>query len=210
MTTQAALIAEILSDTERGTGETAAIRNKIASAIRHYSPTRFWFNESRDATFNTVIDQSDYAFGTDITPEFYTIDGLFMTEGSNVYDLRHADYRSLEILLDANTTSSLPVSFAYIDRKLRVYPYPDAVYPVRVTGHVKIAIPSTDDDAGNEWFTEAYDLIMSRAKAELYAHRWEDPQGAAVMRMAEQDAFSRLMATTNSKVGTGSIRPTQF
>src|SRR3990172_2383955 len=107
MTTQAALIAEILSDTERGTGETAAIRNKIASAIRHYSPTRFWFNESRDATFNTVIDQSDYAFGTDITPEFYTIDGLFMTEGSNVYDLRHADYRSLEILLDANTTSSL-------------------------------------------------------------------------------------------------------
>lgn len=210
MSTQAAMIAEVLSDTERGAGETTAIRNKIAAAIRHYQPTRFWFNESRDATFNTVIDQSDYAFPTDITPEFYTIDGLFLTEGSNVYGLRHTDYRSLEILLDANTTSALPVSFAYIDRKLRVYPYPDAVYPVRVTGHVKIAIPSADEDAGNEWFTEAYDLIMSRAKAELYAHRWEDPQSAAIMRAAEQDAFSRLMAASNSKVGTGNIRPTRF
>lgn len=210
MTDQATMIAEILSDTERGAGETAAIRNKIAAAIRHYSPTRFWFNESRDATFSTVIDQSDYAFGSDITPEFYTIDGLFLTEGSNVYALRPADYRGLEILLDANTTSALPVSFAYIDRKLRVYPYPDAVYSVRITGQVKIAIPSTDEDAGNEWFTEAYDLIMSRAKAELYAHRWEDMNQAAVMRAAEQEAFSRLAATTNSKVGTGTIRPTQF
>lgn len=205
------MIAEILSDTERGAGETAAIRNKIAAAIRHYQPTRFWFNESRDATFNTVIDQSDYAFGTDITPEFYTVDGLFLTEGSNVYALRPADYRELEVLLDANTTSALPVSFAYIDRKLRIYPYPDAVYSVRITGQVKIAVPTTDADADNAWFTEAYDLIMSRAKAEMYVHRWEDPGTlAALMRVAERDAFERLMAATNSKVGTGTIRPTQF
>jgi hypothetical protein len=210
MSTQAALIAEILSDTERGAGETSAIRSKIAAAIRHYQPTRFWFNESRDATFNTVVDQSDYAFGTAIVPEFYTVDGLFLTEGTNVYDLRPADYRGMEILLDANTTSALPVSFAYINRKLRVYPYPDAVYPVRVTGHVKIAVPAADDTAGNEWFTEAYDLIMSRAKAELYAHRWEDANQAMIMRAAEQDAFSRLVSTTNAKVGTGTIRPTQF
>lgn len=208
MTTQSVMIAEIQSDTERS--DTAAIRNKIAAAIRHYQPTRFWFSESRDTTLNTVIDQSDYAFGTDITPEFYTIDGLFLTEGSNVYGLRPADYRGLEILLDANTTSALPVSFAYIDRKLRVYPYPDAIYPVRVTGHIKIAVPATDDETGNEWFTEAYDLIMSRAKAELYAHRWEDPGQAAIMRAAETDALSRLVGTTNSKVGTGTIRPTQF
>lgn len=207
MTTQADMIAEIESDTERS--DTAAIRNKIAAAIRHYQPTRFWFNESRGATFSTVVDQSDYAFGSDITPEFYTVDGLFLTEGSNVYALRPADYRGLEILLDANTTSALPVSFAYIDRKLRVYPYPDAVYSVRITGQVKIAVPA-DDDAGNEWFTEAYDLIMCRAKAELYAHRWEDPSAASIMRTAEQDAFYRLAATTNSKVGTGTIRPTQF
>jgi hypothetical protein len=203
------MIAEIESDTERS--DTAAIRNKIAAAIRHYQPTRFWFNEDRDVTFNTVADQSDYDFVTDITQEFYTIDGLFLTEGSNVYGLRPADYRGLEVLLDANTTSALPVSFAYIDRKLRLYPYPDDVYSVRVTGHIKVAVPTTDDEAGNAWFTEAYDLIMSRAKAELYVHRWEDPGNlAAMMRVAEQDAFSRLVSTTNSKVGTGTIRPTQF
>jgi len=211
MTTQAVMIAEILSDTERPASETDAIRNKIAAAIRHYQPTRFWFNESRDATFDTVIDQSDYAFGTDIDPEFYEIDGAFLTEGSNVYDLRAADYRALEILLDANTTSALPVSFAYVNRELRIYPFPDAVYPVRVTGHVKIATPTSDDDTGNEWFTEAYDLIMSRAKAEMYVHRWEDPGNlAALMRVAEADALSRLHAASASKVGTGLLRPTQF
>lgn len=210
MTTQAVMIAEILTDTERGSGETAPIRTKIAAAIRHYQPTRFWFNESRDTTLNTVIDQSDYAFGTDITPEFYTIDGVFLTEGSNVYALRTADYRALEILLDANTTSSLPISFAYVNRKMRVYPYPDAVYPVRVTGHIKAPASLTDDEADNVWFTEAYDLIMCRAKAELYAHRWEDPNNAGLMRVAERDALERLTGVTNAKVGTGTIRPTQF
>lgn len=202
------MIAEIESDTERS--DTAAIRNKIAAAIRKHQRRRFWFNESRDATFNTVIDQADYAFGTEITPEFYAVDGLFLTEGSNVYSLKPADYRSLEILLDANTTSALPVSYAYIDRKLRIYPYPDAVYSTRITGHVKIAIPTADEDADNEWFTEAYDMIMAWAKAELYAHRWEDPTQAAVQRAVYTEALSDLIATTNTKVGTGSIRPTQF
>lgn len=210
MTTQAVMIAEILSDTDRGAGETAAIRNKIAAAIRHYQPTRFWFNERRDTTFDTVADQSDYTFSTDIGAEFYDIDGLFLTEGSNVYPLRKADYRSLEILLDANTTSALPVSFAYVAQGLRIYPYPDAAYSVRVTGHEKLAAPATDDEAANAWMTEAYDLIMSRAKAELYAHRWEDASTAQIMRMAEGDALSRMQAVTSSKIGTGSVRPTRF
>ena len=208
MTTQAVMIAEIQDDTERS--DEAAIRNKIAAAIRKHQRMRFWFNESRDVTFSTVIDQADYAFGSAITPEFYTVDGVFLTQGTNVYDLRPTDYRALEILLDANSTSALPVSFAYINRKMRIYPYPDAAYSVRVTGHVKIDAPAVDADAGNEWFTEAYDMIMAWAKAELYAHRWEDPTQASVQRTAYQEALSDLVAATNAKVGTGNIRPTQF
>jgi len=208
MTTQAAMIAEIESDTERS--DTAAIRSKIAAAIRKYQKVRFWFNESRDVTFNTVADQSDYGFTADIGTEFYTIDGLFVTQGTNTYALDKCDYRSLEILLDANTTSSLPISFAYIDSKARLYPYPDAVYSARMTGHVKIDVPTSDGDVDNEWFTEAYDLIMADAKAELYAHRWEDPTQASIMRAARDEYLSDLKAASASKTGTGSIRPTQF
>lgn len=210
MTTQALLIAEILDDTERGIGETTAIRTKIAGAIRHYQSSRFWFNESRSVTFNTVIDQSDYAFGTDIGQEFYTIDGLFLTDGGNTYCLGKCDYRSLEILLGANTISALPISYGYINRGFRLYPYPNAIYPARLTGHIKIAVPATDDTTENEWFTDAYDLIKARAKSELYAHRWEDANMASIMRTAEKDALSELQSASASKTGTGTIRPTQF
>jgi hypothetical protein len=58
--------------------------------------------------------------------------------------------------------------------------------------------------------TEAYDLIMSRAKAELYAHRWEDPNTAAIMRAAEMDALRRLQGATHDKVATGHLEATEF
>lgn len=208
MTTLATMIAEIESDTERS--DTTAIHSKISAAIRHYQPTRLFFNESRDVTFTTVIGQTEYTFASDIGTEFYKIDGVWMTQGTNVYQLRRCDYRALEILLDGNSTASQPTSFAWIDRKLRLYPEPNDAYTVRVTGHVKLAAPASDAESGNAWMTEAYDLIMARAKAELYAHRWEDPANAQIMRVAEMDALDRLVGAGAMKIGTGNIRPTQF
>lgn len=208
MTTLAAMIAEIESDTERS--DTTAIRSKISAAIRHYQPTRLFFNESRDVTFTTVIGQTEYTFASDIGTEFYKIDGVWLTQGTNVYQLRRCDYRALEILLDGNSTSSQPTSFAWIDRQMRLYPEPNDAYTVRVTGHIKLAAPASDAESGNAWMTEAYDLIMARAKAELYAHRWEDPANAQIMRVAEMDALDRLVGAGAMKIGTGNIRPTQF
>lgn len=208
MTTLAAMIADIEEDLERS--DTAAIRGKIAEAIRFYQPKFFWFNESRNVEFATVIHQSDYDFITSITTEFYTIDGAFLTEGGNILDMRKTDYRALEILLDANSTSAQPIAFAYVARGLRLYPRPNAVYPARLTGHIKIAVPLADDAAGNEWMTEAFDLIKARAKALLYATRYRDTDGAAIERVVEADALSNLQSTTASKVGTGEIRPTRL
>lgn len=204
------MIAEILDDTERSSSQTDAIRAKIQAAIRHYQPTRFFFNESRDVTFNTVIGQTEYVFGTDIGTEFYKIDGVWLTEGTNVYEVARTDYRALEQLLDGTATPNQAIVYAWIDRKLRFYPEPNEAYPVRITGHVKLAAPATDDESGNLWMTEAYDLVMARAKAELYAHRWEDPASAQVMRVAEDDALSRLRGAGAIKSGMGMIRPTCF
>jgi len=211
MTTQAAMIAEILDDTERGAGETAAVRDKIAAAIRYYQPKRFWFNETRDVTFDTVPGQIDYPFPLG-TPGavFYTIDAAIVTQGTTNLDMGIEDYKVLEVLLDGNSTRSLPTVYAYIKSALRLYPAPDVVYPVRLTGHVKINVPDTDNDPDNPWFTEAYDLIMCRAKSQLYKHRWEDPNNAALMTAAEVEALDLLFAATSDKTGTGAIRPTQF
>jgi len=208
MTTRSIMLAEMADDMERS--DSTAFTNKINAAIRHYQPTRFWFNESRSITFSTVDGTDTYGFGTDITTEFYTIDGVYIVEGGRQHCVRAVDYSDLETLIETTPQEGRPFQRAFINRSLRFYPCPDAVYTVRVIGHIKAAAPATDDEANNVWMTEAYDLIMSRAKAELYAHRYEDPNNAQIMRAAEEDALYRLNKAGQSKIGTGQIVPTQF
>lgn len=207
MTTQTIMLAEIQADLKRtATSDVTAMRNKIAAAIRHYQPRRFYFNESRTVTFNTVAATSKYSWAT-IGTEFYTIDGAFVTDGTNVLGLRKSNYLEFET---PNTGNSRPDAFAFIDGGLAFWPIPDAIYSIRLTGHVKVAAPAADADANNPWMTEAYDLIMSRAKAELYAHRWLNPNLAQVMQAAEASALSSLQSATGSKVATGRLTPTEF
>jgi hypothetical protein len=208
MTTKTIMIAEIESDTERS--DTTAIGNKIDAAIRHYQPRRFWFNESRAVTFNTVAGTDLYTFTT-IGTEFYRIDGVFVTIGTDdVRELTRRNYVDLEFLAGNNTDQGEPEEYAYINKAIRLWRNPDAIYSTRLVGHVKVAAPATSGEADNLWMTEAYDLIMSRAKAELYAHRWEDPTNAAIMQQAERSALNRLQSATMDKTETGYLESTEF
>jgi hypothetical protein len=207
MSTKQAMITEIQSDTERSsTAEATAIGNKIDAAIRFYQPKRFWFNESRDATFNTVASTASYSYST-IGSEFYKLDGVFLTNGSEVTELCRANYTELET---ADTQTGVPSRYAYVNRALRIHSSPDDVYAVRLTGHIKIAIPATADTADNEWFTEAYDLIKAHAKAELYAHRWEDPASASIQQVIAAGELLRLQAATHDAVALGHLEATDF
>ena len=208
MTTLAIMLAEIQADTERtSTSDVTAMRSKIVAAIRQYQPKRFWFNESRSVTFNTVASTVEYSFTT-IGTEFYQIDGAFLTDGSDVIEVERVNYTEIENA--TASTSTAPYAYAYVAKTLRLYPSPDAIYPVRLTGHIKIAAPAADGEADNIWMTEAYDLIMCRAKAELYAHRWEDAANAQIMRAAEGDALRRLLSATDGKVSLGHLEATDF
>ena len=204
MTTKQAMIAEIESDTERS--DTTAIGLKIDAAIRFYQPKRFYFNESRDVTFNTVASTDSYSYAT-IGSEFYKLDGVFLTNGSEVIELCRANYTDMET---ASTQTGVPSSYAYVNRALRLYSSPDDAYAVRLTGHIKIAAPANDGDADNEWFTEAYDLIMAHAKAELYAHRWEDPSSASVQQIIAAGELRKLQSATHDNVAPGYLEASDF
>lgn len=208
------MVAEIVADTGRSaTAQQAAMVAKINAAIRHYQRKRFWFNESRSITFNTVASTDLYRFGAglEITTEFYRIDGIFVTiSADDVRELNRVNYVDLEALADNNTDTGEPSDYAFINRAVRFWRNPDAIYSVRIEGHIKYAAPATGDEASNVWMTEAYDLIMSRAKAELYAHKWEDPQNAAVMQQAEASALRSLQSATLDKVETGYLEATDF
>lgn len=204
MTTKQAMITEIESDTERS--DTTAIGLKIDAAIRFFQPKRFWFNESRDVTFNTVASTASYSYTT-IGTEFYKVDGVFLTNGSEVIDLQRVNYTDLET---ADTGEGVPSHYAYINRAIRLHQTPDAIYSTRMTGHIKIDGPATDAEAGNEWFTEAYDLIMAHAKAELYAHRWEDPGNASIQQIIAAGELRKLQGTTHDNVALGYLEASDF
>jgi hypothetical protein len=209
MSTRAEMIAEMASDMERS--DSAAFTSKINAAIRHYQPRRFWFNESRSVTFQTTASTDTYSFST-IGTEFYRIDGVFLTVASDdVRELERWDYaRMMEEVAGEQTATDIPRAWAYVDRGMRLWRSPDDAYTVRLLGHVKLAAPTSDGETDNLWMTEAYDLIMCRAKAELYAHRYEDPAQAQIMRLAEGDALNRLLNATDDKVAPGYLEATEF
>lgn len=213
MTTRGTMKTEIADDMERDvTADGSRILAAISAAIKFYQPKRFFFNESRSVTFSTVAGTDTYDFGSgeEITTEFYRIDACVLTDGSNNHFLHPRDYRELETLIEASSTQNRPRNYAYISRALRLYPVPDAVYTVRLTGHARVAEPAADDTANNAWFVEAYELIRCRAKAYLYAHVFPDANMAVIMKQAEAEALSALQSATYDRVGTGQIVPTDF
>lgn len=211
MTTRAILKAEIIDDLERdATADGARVLSAISSAIKFYQPKRFFFNESRSVTFPTVDGTDTYAFGTDITTEFYKIDGAFVLDSDRYIPMRWMDYLDMERLIETTPAKGRPTRWTYINKALRLYNVPDAVYTVRLDGHVKIAEPASDAEADNQWFTEAYELIRCRAKAYLSIHVFPNPEMAVTMQAAEQQALVALRGATMDRTGTGEIIPTNF
>lgn len=206
---RAAMIAEMEDDTDRS--DATAFVNKINAAIRHFQPMRFWFNESRETTFTTTASQQDYDFVSDVGAFFYEVDGVYVTFGGDILDLKQVDYREIERLRLTSPISSVPTSWAYIGKEgLAFYPTPDDAYATRVTGHLRIEAPASDSEANNVWMNEGYDMVMAEAKARLFAQKYRDTEGATIERTVSTDARSDADSTSAGKMGTGSIRPTQF
>lgn len=213
MTTRTLLKATIMDDMHRSSSaDGTRVLNEISSAIKLYQPKRFFFNESRSVTFSTVAGTDSYSFGTGlaITTEFYKIDGAYITEGGRQHEMAPRDYRDLETLIETTPTRARPYSYAYINRALRFYPVPDAVYTVRLVGHVKVAEPATDGEASNAWMVEAYELLRCHAKLQLALHVFKNEALATRMGLALPLALRALRSATTDRVGSGTLVPTQF
>lgn len=215
--TLAGMLAEMQSDTGRtAAAQVLAMRRAIERAIDYHSSRSFWFNETRTATFNTVAGTDTYTFnnatqtGT-IGYEFDRVDGCWITfAAGDVRQMDQVQYFDMELAADNQTANNKPTQFAVINEGIRFDYAPDGVYSVRLAGHINVAGPQSDSEANNVWMTEAYNLIMSRAKAELYAHRWEDYVAASAMQQAEQIALRSLADLTVDKLRTGFVTPTEF
>lgn len=211
MTTLGTMMDRIADELDRS-DLTSQIQKAIQTAIDRYQRKRFFFNEARSLTFNTVDGQEFYtsADSSDI-PNILFIDNVKLTiSGSDKIDLERRQYSELEYD-SANSTNDegQPTAYAYYNKQLRLYPIPNSAYAVRVSGVFALSDLSATADT-NAWMTDAEALIRSRAKRELLTHVIRDAEGATAMAQAEAEELQSLIQETNARSGTGAIYPTEF
>lgn len=210
MTTLTIMKARIADELARS-DLTSQIAYSITDAIERYQPERFWFNESRDVTFNTAAAQEFYTSSDNaLIPDIYAIDYVSMVVGGTVNFLERYTPDVIEDLSNNATSNGEPYAYSYFQKKIRLYPIPTGANAVRVVGHVKVAAPATDGEASNAWMTDAERLIRARAKLNLAMDVLHDGDLAAAMHPMVDDAFDQLKGRTNRLLGTGTIRPSAF
>lgn len=199
-------IAQDLSRTDL----TTPIANAITDAVKFYERRRFWFNTSRNLSFATVASQVAYD-GAALTtiPNIVRIDALYLKDGTSIYPLTRREPVDFELLEGGSTGPGRPCDFTYIDKAIRLWPVPNAVWQMRLHAHYKLPA-LTGDDQTNAWTDDAEELIRSHAKLLLFLDKLQDDEGAARMQAKIPVLLSALQAETSARSSTGIIQGTDF
>jgi hypothetical protein len=186
------------------------IENAINDAIVAYEDERFYFNETRSFTFNTVIGQSRYS-SSDVAnlANILKFDYVKLLLNGTDYDVVQRSPEFFDEMI--TTTLNWPSYFGWYDEQFLLYPTPNDAYQIRIGCVRKIAAPASDAEPGNAWMTKAERLIRNRAKAELYAHCTDirDEKEAQKFITLADEALEQLVSRTVrlTKTGPYLIRP---
>lgn len=209
MTTLAIMKTRILSELRNRTDLVPQIAEAIDTAIGAYDHERFYWNESRQNTFTTIIDQPNYgeteaAFIGRITK----IDYLYILIGNSSFELLPQPMRLIEDFTADDQFRGQPSEYAFYDEQLWLYPTPVDAWTVRVGAVYNTSAPLTDDEVGNYWMIKAERLIRSRAKNEIFLHVLRDFEMAQAMASAVAEAETQLHIRTTrlTKTGGGRVR----
>lgn len=202
MTTYATMRDRILDEMVNESLTAAQVNNAIQSAIVHYQPRRFYFNENRGETFSTVVSQEFYSTAANANiPNLSFIDKLTITVNGSRYHLEPQPWEWIDKVSVMSTTNGQPTDYCYYSQQIRLYPIPDAVYTVRISGLVRLAALSADGDS-NAWTTDAEALIRGRAKWDLGTNVVWAPEIAGAGEAVEMAALRALNAETNRRLGS--------
>jgi hypothetical protein len=198
------------------------IANSIEDAIEFYRTKRFFWNETRDATFTTVASQAIYSSSDDADiPLFFDIDDVFLVDSSSQnHRLKKDDPQDLEYLSDTSASTGQPTRWAWFDRSIRLYPIPDAAYTIRPVGAIEKASPASESDANNVWMAngESFELLRRYAKGMLYLHVINNMERATAMLGPNLDGEGGACAAQvracrsagSRRRGLGRLTPSQF
>lgn len=206
------LVTQIADEIDDTTSEyTAQIQTAIFSAIRFCERSTYYFNETRDVTFQTVVGQAFYDDADEPNiPTLIRIQFAYIEDNGQNLELIRAAPDYLEVIDDTLGSQNKPVLWTYVDQKIRLYPVPNAAYTIRLQlGPYRIA-PITDPSDSNVWTVEAFDMIKARAKYLLYKDILKEPNFAAEALNDYRDQHNALMGETDDRHRTGVIRATTF
>lgn len=196
-----------IGDESLRTDMTNQIKLCIQDAIAHYEGERFWFNQFRDRTFVTVAGQEFYGAADQFDiPNILEFDAVTLSVGFTRRPLAKAGYVELEEWNADAATRGQPTHYAYWGQQIRLYPVPDGIYSIRLSGLFKLPLLAGDADQ-NAWTKDAEDLIRYRAKSVLYSQYLRDDANAARAAALEARAHERLSATTARRLASGEVRP---
>jgi hypothetical protein len=203
MTTYSDLQNRIADELQR-TDLTAEIVNAIGTAIQFYERKRFYFNELRDnGSWSTAVGQEFY--GSADSSLIYTmpsIDQISILAYTNRLQLTPRTAREIEEMSVGTTWTGMPTDWCFVGENIRMYPIPNLVYPVYLTGTQRLTALINPSDT-NAWTVDAEPLIRARAKRELFTHVLRDPDNATLMNQAEQEALANLKGETGARVAAG-------
>lgn len=169
---------ELLTDLSTSSiAGSSPIKRAIASAIAKWEREQFYFNEEyTQPLFTTVAGQEFYATADApaiaTAPDFWSLHALI---GGNRYPLERRSWAYMENMSPNPAHRGQPSDWAYLARQIRLYPIPDAAYPVRASRTTRPAALSADSDS-NAWTTDAFDLIRCEAKLMLARDTLHDPE----------------------------------
>lgn len=190
----------------RRSNMTTEIKAAINDAIDEAAKTRFYFNEMRDITFNTVIGQEYYS---DLG--LVEIDSLYYVQGGTRYNLRLDNNLEANDRADGNQVSGQLQSYSRQGESLRLYPLPNIILPVYAEGYGKLApFPLTNDSDTNSWMVAGERLVRAKAKAILMKEVIRDYGEATALEAIAADIQTTLESETAQRIGTGKVRPTQW
>lgn len=193
-----------IADELARTDLTTQIQTCILRAIRFYERRKWWFNERRTLTFPTVAAQEYYAAAANADiPNITRIDTIMLLKGTDRFMLDRQNWDYIEALSITSTLSGEPTDYAYYGQSIRLYPIPNAVWTLTVSGAWPLDVLTGNDS--NAWTNEGEDLICCRAKWDVCMSYLKDGAAGAAAKQQEDEAFQALSATNMHRMNSGKI-----
>lgn len=209
MPTLGETVRRILNETRRDEAtEGSNVEDCILDAIQHYEMERFHFNQDRSETFATVVSQEYYGSSALASiPNILEFDNVAISIGSgDVRNLKKVAWETIQEWNPEGATTGQPSHYAYYAQEIRLYPIPNSIWTVAISGLFQLAVPSLSTDSG-PWLTrgQGYNLIKYHAKSLFCADYIDEPEKAKNAAALAQFERNALQQSLGRRQGTGEI-----